>query len=301
MEGQGSTRGGKMNFLTGFRSNVETISLLSRPHAEEGPLDFSSLKSAYQDYTSSIQPRLPQSRLDDIDFNNDVRDLKRYAAAFNEKSTLRDIQFSLQMGTLKDAPAKLRTVKDGYHKIQTRYPELGLLLRLTFNTVFSLPSAEAGGGSASSAIGVLWANPRGTWTENDVIEFLVHELTHNLVFLDERRHTHYVDLTKAVRQENWALSAVLGRLRPIDKSFHSLVVATEILYFRESFSGHNQEQYRVHPPSAVLQEKALRSANSLLSLKNREGLYAPRLLELTKRCKERLENLSLPQPAEALS
>lgn len=282
-----------MNILTGYRANVETISLLSQPHAEGPMRDFASLKKAYQNYMVSIQPHLPQSRFEDIDFNANPEDLKRFAAAFNEESNLRDIQYSLIMGDFKDAPEKLRVMKDTYHVIQERYPELGMLLKLTFNTIFSLPSAEAGGGSASSALGVLWANPRSTWREIDVIEFFVHEMTHNLVFLDERRHTHYVDLQRAIRKENWAQSAVLGKLRPIDKSFHSLLVATEILLFREKMTGHDNS-YRVHPPSAVLRESALRCADSLLGLKNRDELYLPRLVELVELCRERLENLKVP-------
>ncbi len=283
-----------MNILTGYRANIETISLLSQPHAEASGLrDFASLKKAYQNYMASIQPHLPQSRLDDIEFNADPADLNRFAAAFNEESNLRDIQYSLMTGDFKDAPEKLQVMKDTYAVIQQRHPELGLLLKLTFNTIFSLPSAEAGGGSASSALGVLWANPRSTWREVDLIEFFVHEMTHNLVFLDERRHTHYVDLQQAIRKENWAQSAVLGKLRPIDKSFHSLLVATELLLFREKITGHD-DAYRVHPPSSVLRESALRCAESLLTLKNRDELYRPRLVELAVLCREKLESLSVP-------
>lgn len=282
-----------MYFTKGFRENVETISLLSRPHAQGELRDFKALKRAYQNYLASIQPGLPVSRSEDIDFNNDPEDLKEFARAFNEESDLRDIKSSLLLRDFGDAPRKLETARAGYRRIQERYPELGLLFRLAFNTIFSLPSAEAGGGSASSAVGVLWVNPRATWTEVDVVEFLVHELTHNLVFLDERRFSHYVDLKKAVDKENWALSAVLGRLRPIDKGVHSLIVATEILLLRDKHTGHD-DRYRVHPPSDVLREKALRCADSLLSLKNRAELCRPRFIELTLMCRERLESLSLP-------
>jgi len=282
-----------MNFLTGYRANVETISLLSQPHAEGVLRDFASLKAAYQNYTASIQPDLPKSRSEDIEFNNDPRDLEKFAAAFNEESTLRDIACSIQTGDFKDAPEKLRRMEEGYRAIQARHPELGLLLKLTLNTIFALPSAEAGGGSASSGVGVLWANPRATWTEVDIIEFFVHEMTHNLVFLDERRFTHYMDLKMAIAKENWAQSAVLGRLRPIDKAFHSLVVATEILLFRENCTGHD-DRYRVHPPSSVLRESSLRCAESLMSLERRDQLYRPRLVELVRRSRETLESLKVP-------
>jgi hypothetical protein len=288
-----------MYFSHGFRANVETISLLSRPYAAEDLRDFAALKKAYQGYTAFIQPGLPVSRSEDIEFNNEPADLKEFARAFNEESELSDIRTSLLLENFQDAPKKLETARSAYRKIQERYPELGLLFKLAFNTMFSLPSVKSGGGSASSAIGVLWVNPRATWSENDVIEFLIHELTHNLVFLDERRHSHYVDLKKAVDKENWALSAVLGRLRPIDKGMHSLVVATEILLFRDKFTGHD-DRYRVHPPSAILREQTLRCAESLLNLKNIAELCRPRFIELALTCKDKLENMSLPKAASCV-
>lgn len=288
-----------MYFSKGFRASVETVALLSRPHGDGDFQDFAALKTAYQRYTASLQPGLPVSRSAEIEFNNDPEDLAKFAAAFNEESDLRDIRSSLLLRDFQDAPKKLETARAAYERMSERYPELALLFKLAFNTIFSLPSAEAGGGSASSAVGVLWVNPRATWSENDMIEFLIHELTHNLVFLDERRFSHYVDLKKAVDKENWALSAVLGRLRPIDKGVHSLIVATEILLFRDKHTGHD-DRYRVHPPSAILREKALRCADSLLSLKNRSELCRPRFIELTRMCQETLETLSVPADKAAV-
>lgn len=286
-----------MYFSKGFRANVETISLLSRPHAEVEPRDFGALKRAYQKYAAFIQPGLPISRSEDIEFNNNPEDLKEFARAFNEETELSDIRNSLLLENFQEAPKKLEIARSAYQAVQERYPELGLLFRLVFNTIFSLPSVEAGGGTASSAIGVLWVNQRPTWSENDMIEFLIHEMTHNLVFLDERRFSHYVDLQKAVDKENWALSAVLGRQRPIDKSVHSLIVATEILLFREKFTGHNG-RYRVHPPSDILKDKSLRCAESLLNLKNIDELCRPRFIELTTMCRDTLQSLSLPKSSD---
>jgi hypothetical protein len=290
-----------MYFSRGFRANIETISMLSIPHAAGQVKDFASLKKAYQGYTLSIQPALPQGQMEGIEFNTRLDDLRQYAKTFNEESGLRDIKSSLQVGNLDDAAAKLEAVENVYKKIEARYPELALMLKLTFNTIFSLPSVEAGGGSASSAIGVLWANPRSTWSENDIIEFLVHELAHNLVFLDERRFSHYIDLNAAIQKENWALSAILGRLRPIDKGLHSLIVATEVLLFREKFTGHSGEPYRVHPPSALLKTKALACADSLMHLKNREGLFQPRFIELIEMCQDKIAGLSITKSSAALT
>lgn len=137
-----------MYFSKGFRANVETISLLSQPHAEGDLRDFAALKKAYQSYLAFLQPGLPVGRSADVEFNADPEDLKAFARAFNEKSDLRDIQSSVLLEDRQDAPMKLAGARDAYLAISERYPELGLLFKLAFNTIFSLPSNEAGGGSA---------------------------------------------------------------------------------------------------------------------------------------------------------
>jgi hypothetical protein len=57
-------------------------------------------------------------------------------------------------------------------------------------------------------------------------------LAYHLLLIDERVHGHYVSYAKLADKRNYAHSAILKCNRPLDKVFHSLVVATELLASR---------------------------------------------------------------------
>src|SRR5581483_6992105 len=116
------------------------------------------------------------------------------------------------------------------------------------------------GGSTSQAIGVIWANPKVSYTTADIIEILVHELSHHAMFLDELRYTHY-SYSRVPQQSTWARSAILNVARPLDKVLHSIVVAIEVLLFRDGYLGYPVNP-RVHPPTRVMIEQLRDSISS---------------------------------------
>lgn len=135
------------------------------------------------------------------------------------------------------------------------------LFDLLITDVFLMPSKEASGGSTSSAIGVIWANPKLTHRVPDVVEFIVHELTHHAMFIDEHRYGHY-DHRALMNPDSWAQSAILKVPRPLDKVIHSIVVATEIVMFREKFIGHPVVPL-VHPPTPKILAQLVASIDSV--------------------------------------
>jgi hypothetical protein len=106
-----------------------------------------------------------------------------------------------------------------------------VLFNMIVTDILVSPSRLARGGSTSQAIGAIWANPDPTFTINDVMEILVHELTHHTMFLDELRYGHYF-YSNVIDRSSWARSAILKSVRPLDKVLHSIVVAVEVLLFR---------------------------------------------------------------------
>ena len=121
---------------------------------------------------------------------------------------------------------------------------------LTINYVFVMPSDTASGGSSNALPGVIWINPRDRWDDIDRQELFVHELTHNLLFVDELVHGLF-DYGPMPNKENWTYSAVLAKKRPLDKAFHSAVVAAEVLLYRHTFKQH-PDNPGAHPPTDIL-------------------------------------------------
>lgn len=165
-------------------------------------------------------------------------------------------------------------------------PEYKALFDLTITEIFLMPSNCARGGSTSSAIGVIWANPRLSYNVPDTIEFLIHELTHHALFVDEQHHGHY-DYDLILERDTWCRSAILNIDRPLDKVFHSLMVAAEIVMLRENYLGH-PESPRVHPPTQLLKKQireAIRSIEKLLGtqIAGNQEMVSPRFLQLLGR------------------
>ena len=125
---------------------------------------------------------------------------------------------------------------------------------------------------------MLLIDPRKNWTPHDLFELFVHEVTHQLVFLDEYRYQHYKSREELSPQENYAISAVLKIPRPIDKVLHSLVVNYEILAFRCSldYSIHSN----VHPKSDEMLKQVSITVDSVRKVNSDKNLLLPRALQL---------------------
>ena len=183
-----------------------------------------------------------------------------------------------------------RRIEEGLAYIELHCPELHDVFCLAIQTMFFFDSPTMSGGTNSEAVGVIWVNIKLHWSVHDVAEFLIHELTHNLIFIDELvdRHFNYALLP---REENFALSAILGVRRPLDKVFHSILVAYEILSARRQFLG--DASIHVHPPSAKLHQGVSESLESLHSLGNLDELLTERGRSLIRDVSTKLDEFPL--------
>jgi hypothetical protein len=179
--------------------------------------------------------------------------------------------------------------------------QLFSLFSMAINIIFSGPSNLASGGSSSRTIGCIWINPRKTWSLQDFMEFFVHEMTHNLVFLDEYCHKHYEKYSEMFLEENYAKSAILALKRPLDKVFHSILVSTEVLLTRQDVLGHPGSP-KLHPPTSIMLNKALESILYLEETQNVYSLLTARGKDLITICKEHLKNVENSfKPTEELA
>ncbi|CAH2810032.1 MAG: hypothetical protein CBARDCOR_6744 [uncultured Caballeronia sp.] len=71
-----------------------------------------------------------------------------------------------------------------------------------------------------------------SYTFSDLMEMLVHELTHQTMFLDELRYAHF-SYADVLDRSTWEKSTILNVARQLDKVLHSIIVAIEILLFRD--------------------------------------------------------------------
>lgn len=178
-------------------------------------------------------------------------------------------------------------------------PSLHRLFDLVIHTLFFHRSQNSGGGSVSSAPGTIWCSPRRHWSLTDTAEFLVHELTHNMLFLDERRFEHYVDPQVLQQPENFAVSAVLKIPRPLDRAFHSLVVASEVLSFREENG--EPETPHVHPSTLDLARACQGTIDGIRAVISRKALVTQRFVDILERVDAKNRSYLAPSPAALAS
>jgi hypothetical protein len=277
--------------LLGLSPSLRNIVCLARPFLRGEGKDH--LGRAYRAFLQARYPDLTISAYPGMALLSEAQDVRPYLDIFEIDSVLDDLdEFHgfLENGTRsRDV---LKRIQAAIQQLATEAPGFAGLLELVVYTIFTAPSSLAGGGSTSALIGCIWADLRAHWEDQDIQEFLIHETTHNLVFLDELCYGHYSDYAALSDVKNFAQSAILARPRPLDKVLHSILVSVEILVFREHLLGHPIRPF-LHPPSEILLAQTAESVNSVLNNPGSRGLLTSRGHHLLEESQKVLADLSV--------
>jgi|688.fasta_scaffold45405_4 hypothetical protein len=278
-----------MYHLLGLKECIRNVAILCKPYFPN-QVNRNELKEAYKKFLEKSQSHVPRFTEKEISFLHKPQDIGLLLQIFEEESFLDDFEDIFDLSKAAESSFQMNRIKEAFAQIQNIDSGFYDLVQLVINIIFSAPSKLAGGGSTSAAIGCIWANIRNHWQCQDILEFLVHETTHNLVFLDELCHKHYSNYSELPKTENFAWSAILNKLRPLDKVFHSIIVSTEVLLFREQTFGH-PDQPCLHPPSSLMIEQTLNSVNYLNERSDLKALLSKRANLLLENCYEKLKTL----------
>lgn len=277
--------------LLGLAPSLRNIVCLARPFLKGEGKDH--LGRAYRAFIKARYPDLTISDYPGMSLLWESQDVRPYLDIFEIDSVLDDFnEFHsfLEEGTR--SKEVLKRIEEVICQLGDRDPDFMRLSELVIHTIFTSPSSVAGGGSTSALIGCIWADLRPHWGDQDIQEFLIHETTHNLIFLDELCHGHYTDYGALSKAENFAQSAILARPRPLDKVLHSILVSVEILLFREKLLGEPPRPY-LHPPSSVLLSQTTESVNSVLNNPGAQKLLTSRGKELLEASRQTMDCLSV--------
>ncbi len=261
-----------MIFQTSMDAQIQTILTLTATTHPEGSRQCASLTglaARYRDFLNTLKQRpISASALKPM-FVTDAATQVQLSRLFCNDSLLDD---KAQGSVIRDdndhdIERKKRLVIEAVNQLALQSSQHAALFDIIITDILIRSSEVAKGGSTSQAIGLIWLNPKPDYRPDDVVEILVHELTHHAMFLDELRHSHY-RYPLLFDSGTWTTSAILKVPRPLDKVLHSIVVATEVLLFRERCSGHPSTP-RVHPPSHLMLEQlrdSIQSTQKTLSL-----------------------------------
>lgn len=269
--------------ITSTEHVLSTMWALSRPYINvaSAELNDAALRYGLRQFYRAVQPGVPRAgHADPPRVVTDPQALEVLEAVFGGESRLDDTLYRLR--GIEVDPVLAERVSDALQSLTDAFPEHRALFDVAFSDLFFGYSDEAEGGTTSDALGVLWLNPKESWTQRDFQEFYIHELTHTLIFLDEWRFGLYHDIASLADPSSWTLSAIRTTRRPLDKTLHSIIVATEVLLTREEAS--SPERSRLHPNSRELRDSILRSVASVRETRRACSMLTPHGIHLLERC-----------------
>lgn len=285
----------------GIKAQIETLVTLAGTtdfEASRQLRSLSELKKSYRSFLAHLAQRNIDAHSNEPVYAATESDAGKLASLFCNNSALDD---KLQSDVIvacqdPDFTQKQARIENALREISLYHPLYADIFRTIVTNIFISPSAVARAGSTSHAIGVIWLNPKLSYTTFDVMEILLHEFTHQTMFLDELRYGHYSYRIVADRS-TWAKSAILNISRPLDKVLHSIVVAAEVLLFRERHIGQPAAP-RVHPPTEIMLrqlEDSLSSAEA--TIHKYPEILKPRGTAIVSKVREIMNQMLLPLPA----
>jgi hypothetical protein len=180
-------------------------------------------------------------------------------------STIAEAVGRRDVATVRRKGARMR---GAFHDLEALSPELGSFIALMIKRIFVVEMKGEAGGSSPLNIGVIWANPPDKADAWDLAEYLLHEFTHNTIYLDERLRPHYQ------RQDILVRSAIRKQPRPLRAVVHSLAVSLEILQLRR-IAGRDASGI-LHPCSEPLLESCQATIESILAHDDWQSFFRPR-------------------------
>lgn len=280
-----------MLFMYGRDEMIRNVYRVSKGASSEPVATKGELRSQYLRFLSDARFEAPVNMSRDI-FITDPQVEAAIAAAYSGGGQLDDMDQERVIGASFDDSDRLRRiekVREAAQHLVHVDPALAEVFDLVIHSVFVKATnrisngTAAHGGSSSNAIGAIWLSVNEDLSTRDIVELLVHELTHHLLFIDEYCHYHF-DYHAIAEPSNFALSAIRNTMRPLDKVVHSIVVAAEVLRARESdFLRTDPSVVKVHPDTPTVARNTLAACDSVLSLPNLSTLMSPRATDLIHR------------------
>lgn len=279
-----------MFFLRGPEEGLEDVVTLSAPYLDRRSISLPAVKAAYQAYLVVQQPKVPAKTVEHTEFARDESWRAELSGRFRRPDA------PDRAGMPQDSSVTERAmdrVEEGLRVLCGSEPELAPLFDLVVNQVFvmTLPQ-ESGSGSSFDEVGLIYINPLTKWSTQDVIECLVHEFAHTLLYLDALRHTHHPDYRLLDMPENQAETAITGRRRSIFVAFHSFLIAAEILTVR-----HRHPEIcpgvGIHGSTPEILATAKRTYDRCMTHPNLDALATPRLKDLLRDARARMQEIEL--------
>lgn len=146
-------------------------------------------------------------------------------------------------------------ISEGLETVSAVNRDLRELIELTIGEIFLAQESGSEGGTMSSAVGLIWLNPRVEWGARKTGENIVHEWIHNMLFLADMVDPIFaVDYIGLSAESAHATSAILHRKRPFDRCYHSAAVAAGLVFFHTISGDKERADALIEPTVRTVRE-----------------------------------------------
>ncbi|ADI12089.1 hypothetical protein SBI_08971 [Streptomyces bingchenggensis BCW-1] len=277
-----------MYSLVGARAITENLVVLASADGTPPPRTHGELRTALR--RQVISSRKPSPRLAaapsaesagaggrDLRFIADGDELRGLVSGFDLPQRSDD--------DVTPAPGwRVAKTVHGWRQLLALDGTLGGLAETVIDTVFVTGADWTGSMSDNKHIGVLWLMPGREWHGEEVVEAFLHEITHTMLFLDERRYGHFLPAAADVRVR----SAIRQDVREYPAVVHSALVAAELLTWRERHRTLDSACRRLHGPTRELAARAQEAHAQVVTEDRRQDLLTPRMRDLVEQAGERI-------------
>jgi hypothetical protein len=289
-------------YFSGLNRHLQNILLLCHEEPEiKSARTRAQVKAVYNKHLARTRPACTVTDRSEVEIVTDVTTAAELTELFcsttNEDSITTDlIHARSKCQNAEKLQYQVMITLDALATIRRDNPRLGSLLDLAINRIFFFDLENLGGGSNIDTPGIIWANPQPNWRTIDGVEFLVHELTHNLLSIEELVNGLFTDFVAMKAPENFARSAIRKVPRQMNLTLHSLLVGTELLLARENWLGHANGVV-CHPPTGKLLADCKTCLDSIRSVPGHEKLLTANGLSILDHVDQILGSMAVAKAA----
>lgn len=272
--------------LIGYENVLKNVlTLSSTVSSKNGSIP--ELKQNFRRYLASFRPEDTINFGDKPLFTHDRKLVDKLISSF-----ISDEGFDIEEQKEEILKAKIKSTISSLETFQKNFENDYQILEIIVDTFFCLVCSKRGGGSSGSYLGAIWLSPKNSWIEPDFHEFFIHELTHQMLFIDERCHDHYISHEVLEQEKYFAKSSIRKVNRRLDLAIHSMVVGIEILDFRHRNKiDEVQKKITIHPHTKDLWNDCNETLVSINAINDIESLITIRMKNLLNLCQQKLNDL----------
>jgi hypothetical protein len=221
-----------MYYLNGIKDVIKIIQDTCNITCQTNDLSNKEFKRAYHKFLEENSIFEVPITWDSMKFT-DFPGIKCIASKFHSQR----VQFFSDNSEVLKNRLEGEFFNQGLKRLQNQSNEIYKLIQFLTKVVLINQLKSYTNGTTQETIGLCSLDFKDNFEQQDFIELLVHQMTHMILFMDDRNKSHMLEGCKEIAIETELKSKLGGNKFPVYIAFHSYIVGVEALCFRQQTTG----------------------------------------------------------------